>query len=260
MTIYEALHTVAEGKLNNMLEVVKQLLALQERDRSIHHIRAELVGFEAQRRVLQTKASESQTRLETIRTRLKQIESERKKLELDAESKKQMIERYSLQQYQTKKNDEYRALTHEIDNCRQAIVGLEDRQLDLMEQAEAAQKEETALLGEVRAIQEVVCAKMDELKARETELNRDLEALSSERTLLAAAVAEPYRVRYERCLKQRGEKVLVGIDHGVCAGCHMRLTPQTLVSCQSDEEIVTCPNCGRILYYTPEMDLAHPED
>src|SRR5205809_682603 len=54
------------------------------------------------------------------------------------------IEKYSLQQFQTKKNDEYRALAHEIEMAKEAIVKLEDQQLELMEQAEAAQKEAAA--------------------------------------------------------------------------------------------------------------------
>jgi predicted nucleic acid-binding Zn-ribbon protein len=36
----------------------------------------------------------------------------------------------------------------------------------------------------------------------------------------------------------------------------MRLPAQILVSCQAEQEIVTCPNCGRLLYYTRDMSLA----
>jgi predicted nucleic acid-binding Zn-ribbon protein len=36
----------------------------------------------------------------------------------------------------------------------------------------------------------------------------------------------------------------------------MRLPTQIIVSCQAQQEIVTCTNCGRILYYTRDMDLA----
>jgi predicted nucleic acid-binding Zn-ribbon protein len=28
------------------------------------------------------------------------------------------------------------------------------------------------------------------------------------------------------------------------------------VACQAKKELVTCSNCGRIIYYTPDMDLA----
>jgi predicted nucleic acid-binding Zn-ribbon protein len=36
----------------------------------------------------------------------------------------------------------------------------------------------------------------------------------------------------------------------------MKLQRQVIVSCQGDQEIITCPNCGRILYYTRDMSLA----
>ena len=36
----------------------------------------------------------------------------------------------------------------------------------------------------------------------------------------------------------------------------MKLPAQILVTCQQEQEIVTCTNCGRILYYTPDMSLA----
>jgi predicted nucleic acid-binding Zn-ribbon protein len=31
---------------------------------------------------------------------------------------------------------------------------------------------------------------------------------------------------------------------------------QIVVACQKAQELVTCPNCGRILYYTRDMEVA----
>ncbi|MGH7977844.1 MAG: C4-type zinc ribbon domain-containing protein [Limisphaerales bacterium] len=36
----------------------------------------------------------------------------------------------------------------------------------------------------------------------------------------------------------------------------MKLPAQILVNCKSQKEIVSCSNCGRILYYTRDMELA----
>ena len=36
----------------------------------------------------------------------------------------------------------------------------------------------------------------------------------------------------------------------------MKLPAQILVMCQAQQEIVSCTNCGRILYYTRDMVLA----
>ena len=96
-----------------MLEAIEKLLILQDRDRKISRLRTELANVGPERRALEVKTATSQAALDASRQRIKQIESDRKRLELDVESKKQTIERYSLQQFQTKKNDEYRALAHE---------------------------------------------------------------------------------------------------------------------------------------------------
>lgn len=242
-----------------MLETVRQLVILQDRDRKILRIQAELDGFEMQRKALQSKSAQSQASLETVKLKLKQIETDRKKLELEVEAKQQLIERYSLQQFQTKKNEEYRALTHEIDTCKTAIRQLEDQELDLMEQAEHEQKQLVVATRQAQEMQHLVSSQTSQLAEREVHLRKERENLVAERRSLADAVEEGLRMRYERLLKQRGDKVLVGIDHGVCAGCHMKLPPQVLISCQTDEDIVNCPNCGRILFFTPEMDLANSD-
>jgi predicted nucleic acid-binding Zn-ribbon protein len=53
----------------------------------------------------------------------------------------------------------------------------------------------------------------------------------------------------------KGATVVAGIQHGVCGGCHMKFPVQLVVTCQAGRELVTCPNCGRILYHTSDMDL-----
>jgi uncharacterized protein len=68
-------------------------------------------------------------------------------------------------------------------------------------------------------------------------------------------VDDSARSRYDRLLKSKGDNVVVGVDHAACGGCHMKLPAQILVSCQGQKEIVTCPNCGRILYFTRDMAL-----
>jgi len=98
-----------------------------------------------------------------------------------------------------------------------------------------------------------------QLAAREQNLKKELEELSANREELAGAVDEGTRGRYERLFKSKGENVVVGVQHGVCGGCHMRVPPQLLVQCQGQQELVTCSNCGRILYYTRDMDLAVAE-
>jgi predicted nucleic acid-binding Zn-ribbon protein len=242
-----------------MQESIEKLLILQDRDQKIRREQGELARIEPERQALKAKAAAAQTELEDAKLRIKQIESARKDLELEIDSKKQMISRYANQQLQTRKNEEYRALTHEIDTCKAAIFQIENQEIELMEQAEATQKElllATKALSEARKLVDGQVAQLD---AREENLKKELAELEANREQLASAVDVSARDRYERLLRSKGENVVVGVEHGVCGGCHMKLPPQLLVSCQAEKELVGCSNCGRILYYSRDMDLAVAE-
>jgi len=57
-----------------------------------------------------------------------------------SKQKKQLIAKYALQQFQTRKNG-VRALAHEIEQWQEEIRKIEDSELELMEQAETAQRD-----------------------------------------------------------------------------------------------------------------------
>lgn len=242
-----------------MLDVIEKLLVLQDRDRKLLRLREEVAHIPVERQQLQGKVAAAQAGLDAARHKVKQIESDRKKLELDVDARKQLIEKYSLQQFQTKKNEEYKALAHEIEMCKEAIFKLEDQQLDLMEQAEAAQRQVASLTQVTNESRKTIDGRLADIAAREANLQQELGQLETNREELASAVDEGTRSRYQRLFKQKGQNVVVGIQHGVCGGCHMQLSRSTVVTCQAEQEIVTCTNCGRILYYTRDMDLAVAE-
>jgi uncharacterized protein len=240
----------------DMLETIEKLLILQDRDRRIRQVQGELAHIEPQRTMLKTKAETTQAQLEVARGKLRHLESDRKRLELDVEAKKEQIARYANQQLQTRKNEEYQALSHEIELAKEAIRLTEDEEIALMEQAEVLQKEIQQATREAADAHSLVEEQVAKLATREQNLRNELEQLRTERESLAGAVDENARGRYERLLRSKGENVIVGVPHGVCGGCHMRVPPQLLVMCQAKKELVTCSNCGRILYYTRDMDLA----
>lgn len=239
-----------------MLEVIEKLLILQDRDRKILQVKTELARIEPEREALRVRAASAQTHHESAKQKFMHTESERKKLELEVDAKKQQIERYSIQQYQTKKNDEYRALANEIQNCKAQIVMLEDQQLELMEQGEAGQKEVATAARTASTVKRQVEELLADLDGREKNLQTQLADYEAGYDELAAAVDESVLNRYQRLRRQKPSNTVVGIEHSVCGGCHMKLPTHVVLSCQAQQEVVSCPNCGRILYYTRHMDLA----
>ncbi|HAH98080.1 MAG TPA: hypothetical protein DCO70_02000 [Verrucomicrobiales bacterium] len=240
-----------------MNEEIRQLLVLQDRDSKAARLEVELESIDPEREKTKRESLASQQVLEQAKQAKMQLEVRRKDLENEVESKKEQIRKYSQQQLETKKNEEYQALTREIEHVRQSISELEDQELELMEEqddfkaklAEASQVAEEAKVNEAQLL--------SELDEREKNLGRQLDQLDEEREALADAIDPKALAHYERLLDTKGGRVIVGIDHGSCGGCHMKLQAQEIVNAKSERERITCTNCGRLLYYTREMVLAN---
>ena len=90
-------------------------------------------------------------------------------------------------------------------------------------------------------------------------MKKELGELQSGRAAVTGALDDSTLNRYERLLKSKGENVIVGIEHSACGGCHMKLTAQIVQNCRAQGELVNCPNCARILYFTRDMILTPAE-
>jgi uncharacterized protein len=237
-----------------MLPIIEKLLVLQDRDRRLLRLRAELATVPGQRKLLETRSQQAQVQFETVKRQSQQIESDRKKLELEVETLQERIGKVRAQQNDTRSNDQYKAYQHQIETTEGEIRALEDRELDLMERGEKAAadlKTATQTAAQQKAESD---RQLADLAAREKNLQAELSNALAQREQAATDVDEPTRNRYERVLKSKGENVIVGIAKGICGGCHMKLTTQVCVTTKGHQEIVNCPNCGRLLYHTRDMD------
>jgi hypothetical protein len=245
--------------LPSMLDSIEKLLVLQDRDRKIHRAQQELAQIAPERESLRAKAGSTQAQLDAAKNRVKQLESERKQRVLEVEAKKSQIEKYANQQLQTRKNEEYKLFAKEIDTAKAEISKIEDAEIVLMEQAEVAQKEVAHATAEAAAAKKIVDEQIGQLNQREENFKKELAELLAGRTQAASAVDESVRNQYERIFKSKGEHVVVNVAHTTCGGCHMKLPAQIMTHCRAQEQIVTCPSCGRILYFTSDMDLTPGE-
>ena len=236
-----------------MLEIIEKLLVLQDRDRQVIRHRQQLSRIGPERTALLGQAEGTKKALEAAKNAANSFESARKELELEAESKLEQINKYSSQQLQTKKNEEYRALANEIKTCKKAISDLEDRQLELLDQIDQAQKNIKDAEAEAQAAKNLANEKVAELEKREASIKEELDRLIDERTGLSQGIDTQVLARYERLIKVKGENSVVGVDRGICAGCHVKLPVQIMISCQAQKEVVNCSNCGRIVYFGDGM-------
>ena len=227
---------------------LEQLLVLQNRDQKIKQIRNERKTVPLQRAQLEAQLAASTASLEAIKLRSRQLEVDRKKLELDAGTRRESINRLKTQQYETRKNEEFRAMANEIERYEKEIRGFEDQELELMERAETLKVEVAAEEKNVAGARESVARQIHDLEEKAVALEARLAELLKDREQIASSVDEDLLDRFERLFASKGNAAVVALEHEVCTGCHMKITPQTSHRVKGGREIVGCEQCGRILY------------
>jgi predicted nucleic acid-binding Zn-ribbon protein len=231
-----------------MLKEIEQLLVLQDRDRKIRALQTELKLAPTERKDFEDKLGVGTRQLEAAKLRAKEIEVERKKLENEAESKRTTIAKYNTQKFQTRKNEEFQALTHEIERYERDVRTIEDRELELMESAE--QQKQTVAEAETAAADAKAqfARQIQYLDEKIAVINSQLSELAAERERLAGRVDEDLLDTYNRLFRSKSDQAVVAFEHDVCTGCHMKLTASTSAKVRAGKEITHCEQCGRILY------------
>jgi predicted nucleic acid-binding Zn-ribbon protein len=227
---------------------LEQLLVLQDRQQKIKQIETEIETVPLQRNSLEAQLAASVAGVEALKQKNRHVEMDRKKLELDVGTRAETIARLKTQQYQTRKNDEFQAIGHEIERYENEIRKIEDEELELMVQADTIKVDLAEEEKKAGVVRESIARQTKDLEAKSATLQSKLEELSKERAEIAGKIDEDLLSRFERLFKSKGDAVVVALEHEVCTGCHMKVTTQTAHRVKAGKEIVSCENCGRILY------------
>ena len=235
-----------------MNPTVEGLLVLQERDVRVANLTAELSELPRQIAAVESELATRTARFDELKNRTRQIEADRKKLDLEVQSKQAAIARYKSQQQQTRKNEEFAALNHEIEHTEKEISTLEDSELELMEAYEKGLAAVSEGQKELAQHQEKAKQKKADLEKRVAAVTADLTAAQEKQAAAEQVVPEDDLSRYRRILKSKKDIAIVPIRGGACGGCHMKLTSQTVISARGGEGLTSCENCGRLVYWSGE--------
>jgi predicted nucleic acid-binding Zn-ribbon protein len=227
---------------------LEQLLILQDRQQKIKQIQTEIKSLPLHRQNLEAQLAASVAALSALKHKGQHLEMDRKRLELDAGTRQESISRLRTQQYETRKNDEFRAMGNEIERYEKEIRLIEDQELELMDQAEKLKVELSAEEKKASGSRESIARQMTDLEEKSKTLESRLSELTLERSELAGKMDEDILAMFERLFASKGDAAIVALDHEVCTGCHMKVTTQTAHRVKNGKEIVSCEQCGRILY------------
>lgn len=232
-----------------MLDEVRSLLILQDRDRRLLAISKDLEKLPQDEARANTKLAADQAAVTKAHDALREAELRVKKVELDANTRRTTILRLKNQQFETRKNEEFQALGHEITRYEKEVDTLETHELEAMEEADKLRSHLTTTETARKHTQGLIDEDLKSIRERKERLITTREEVRLERAPLAAEIDAALLSYYERLMKTKdGLAIAPMLDGCRCGGCQMKLIASTIVKVQAGTERATCENCGRILY------------
>jgi predicted nucleic acid-binding Zn-ribbon protein len=152
-----------------MLPSIEALLVLQDRDRRLRTLADDLAKIPKDEARAKDKLAGDTEAVRKAKEAMMANEVEIKKVEMDTGTRRTTILRLKTQQFETRKNDEFQALGHEIVRYEKDIDGLETKELELMEKADAlrtALSQAEAALAHTRKLIDEDLATLAERKKR----------------------------------------------------------------------------------------------
>lgn len=227
---------------------LEALLILQDRDQKIKALQTQQKNLPREKKSLEDKVASARVVLDHAKQRMKENEVARRNLQLEVEGKQGSIARFKTQQQATRKNEEFQAFNHEIKHFEDDIRGLEDRELELMEQGEQLQNVFVSADKEFKKTETTIREQLARIESGAGAVESRLQELLADRSKQAASIEENLAELYQRLFTKKGDAAVVPLEHEVCGGCHMKVPNQTSADVRTESKIAQCPQCGRILY------------
>jgi predicted nucleic acid-binding Zn-ribbon protein len=231
---------------------LQQLVALQKLDTSIRKLQAELEATPQRRAEIEKEFDQRAFEIRALENARDEARHTRARLELEIAEQRIRVERAERNLMSSKKQDEYTAAIREADAARKQISTLETQTI---EQMEVYEKAETSLNERGEEIATLNSDREARLKVFDDETQAQTEKLATSRTereRLVNALPKSMGAQYVRTVSRIRDGVAVAeARNGACMACFMALRPQAMAQVRRGEEIVTCDNCNRILYYAP---------
>jgi predicted nucleic acid-binding Zn-ribbon protein len=230
---------------------IELLLILQDREAKRHGIEAQLRAVPREIAAVEQRIADERRAIDASKGQLRELESKKKLVETEIGSAETQLGKYRTQQLSVKKNDEYQALGHEIENVQKQIDGLEINELETMYAIDEARKRFAA--AEATLKQNIVGheARISTLKERDATFSTELKAATAEAGAARAPLPEPALEAYDRAAA-RGMPAVVAIRGGKCGGCHLKVSSEVESAARgkaTDTEFALCDQCGKMVYW-----------
>ena len=149
------------------------------------------------------------------------------------------------------------SMVEEVSHLKKRISDLEDAELDVMEQLEAAVTARETLRGRMAQVDNDLVETIAERDRQLAALDGEMGGLRAERAVLVPLIPTDLLTLYDRIGASHGGVGAAELRQRRCTGCQLEINAADLrtFSAAPEDEVLRCEECGRILIRTPQSGL-----
>jgi len=239
---------------------LERLIKLQHLDTRIAEARQTIAAHPQRVAEVDARLAEARAQVDAAKKRLADNQEARRTLEKETSLYQGRLSKFRDQQSAVKTNREYQALGHEIETAQHDLGAVEEKVIEQMVDADQIvadlKQAEAALAVAQKAIEAEKAEIARDISATEVSLAQSLES----RAALVKELEPRLMTLFEAVARARkGVAISSATRDGLCSVCHVRLRPQVFQQVRTNNEIIQCDSCQRILYYVPPPPpVEHP--
>jgi predicted nucleic acid-binding Zn-ribbon protein len=231
---------------------LEQLVNLAKTDKEIDDFGPKVEAIESKLRASAVKEKDVNDKILALEEEIKDCKLKKSKNELHLAELADKLTELSKKGAIVKTDKEIKALQleEEISKEQCEFANEEIERLDNIIEAKELDKEELKVtLEEVQKDSKEIRASIESemlgIEKQRTEVYGKKEKLVSQ-------MSQKILTFYEKIRKWAGNTTVVPVKKQACYGCFMRINDKTYAEVIKQDDIVTCPHCGRILYKETE--------
>ncbi|MGM0759466.1 MAG: zinc ribbon domain-containing protein [Thermodesulfobacteriota bacterium] len=231
------------------IKQIKELILLQRIDDEIVHLQQ--VIEDAPQKVA-TKEHQLQLQKDQEKELLDKIDvlrEQEKKLTKEIDEDNAKIKKSKNKLMMVENSREYHAMMREMDNLEKTNRMREEEKMALDEDLESQNSILSSIQSTAQGLEDELQEMRQNLEVQLEQAQSRLQELQEERSQATQDIPKPILSRYEFIRSRLNNPVIVGVEEGVCSGCHISIPPQSFIELQKGEQILSCPNCQRLIFW-----------
>ncbi len=238
-----------------MEEPIKRLLLLQETDRKLDRVKADMEAIPRELQVHRREIEEHRLRFRGVEEALESNRAGQEALKAEQQELRSRVAEYRTRLLSIKTNDEYRAMLKQIDYALGKVDDMDTALLEAMEAEDEARAEVEKAGRELERYERRYEARKEMLEGKAAQLETELSALEAEREVVASSIDVRYYRKYRQARRSGRPEIVVGLRGGACGGCLTNVPPQNGVDIKGGNTFL-CPMCGSFVVWTEDSSLA----